>query len=98
MLHDPPSLPLPQVLEAAWPILSGVAQAPVCQAAPLVVEALCEVYQRSMMAAKLAARPLLPTLITSVMTLYKVRRRSVRGQPPPHCCPPSSPPSSASTR
>ena len=47
-----PLPPSPQVLEGAWPILSGVAQAPVCQSNPLVVEALCEVYQRSLLSAK----------------------------------------------
>ena len=51
-----------------------MAQAPVCQSDTQVVEALCEVYQRSIMAAKQAARSLLPILIQSVMAIFKVRK------------------------
>ena len=65
------------MLEAAWPILSSVSQAPVCQANPQVVEALCEVYQRSIMVAKQAARALLPTLIISVMNIFRVSEGSL---------------------
>lgn len=66
------------MLEGAWPLLSGVAQSPVCQADIAVVEALCEVYQQSLLSAKRAAAPLLPTLIASALTIFKVRP-SARG-------------------
>jgi hypothetical protein len=114
---------LDQVLEGAWPILSGVAQSVLCQRSLAVVEALCDVYQvrrnylvtqssscllkcnhlpykvskhyskqewvgcqslnsadlcelpalqRSILSAKLAARPLIATLIASCLTIFKV--------------------------
>ncbi|GAX80410.1 hypothetical protein CEUSTIGMA_g7849.t1 [Chlamydomonas eustigma] len=64
--------PAMKVLEGAWPILSGVAQSMLCQRSAVVVEALCDVYQRSILSAKLAARPLIATLIASCLTIYKV--------------------------
>eukprot|EP00955_Chlamydomonas_euryale_P025708 271715-Chlamydomonas_euryale.AAC.4 len=68
-----PTLPR-RLLEAAWPILSGVAQSGACHADASVVEALCEVYQRSLLAARRAAALLLPTLIASVMAIFRVRQ------------------------
>lgn len=37
--------PAMKLLEAAWPALTAVAEAPVCQQDPEVVQALCEVYK-----------------------------------------------------
>jgi hypothetical protein len=68
--------PAMKVLEFAWPILSGVAQSELCQRDPGVVDALCEVFQRSLVSAKLAARSLLPTLIGSVLVIFKVGGRA----------------------
>lgn len=45
-LHRPPAL---AALQAAWPVLQGVAGSQLCQMDAAVVEALCEVYQVSQM-------------------------------------------------
>eukprot|EP00798_Chlamydomonas_sp_ICE-L_P007351 gene7351-474_t len=63
--------PALKTLEGAWPILSAVSQAPICQRDPNVVEALCEVYQGAFLFAKSAARPLQSTPIASVLTIFK---------------------------
>lgn len=39
--------PAMKLLEAAWPALTAVAEAPVCQRDGDVVQALCEVYKVS---------------------------------------------------
>lgn len=45
----PPAAAVPhpamKLLEAAWPVLAAVAEAPVCQADRVVVEAVCEVHK-----------------------------------------------------
>ncbi|KAJ9510245.1 hypothetical protein QJQ45_015726, partial [Haematococcus lacustris] len=63
--------PALRVLESAWPMLSAVAQHPVCQRQAQVVAALCEVYQRALLSCKSSAKGLLPTLIASVGQLFQ---------------------------
>lgn len=51
-LHSPPAAAPPSrlaALQAAWPVLQGVAGSQLCQMDAAVVEALCEVYQVSQM-------------------------------------------------
>ncbi|GIM01351.1 hypothetical protein Vretimale_6185, partial [Volvox reticuliferus] len=67
---DHPAL---RALQVAWPVLSAVAGEPQCQSDPGVVEALAELYKRSLMSTKLAGRPLLPPLIGAMLGVLRVR-------------------------
>ena len=64
--------PVMKVLQGAWPILGGIAQSPACQSSPPVINSLCEVFTRSLLSAKRAARTLLPTLTVSLLSIYNV--------------------------
>ncbi|GIL59546.1 hypothetical protein Vafri_14293, partial [Volvox africanus] len=65
--------PALRALQVAWPVLSAVAGEPQCQRDPGVVEALAELYKRSLMSTKLAGRPLLPPLIGAMLGVLRVR-------------------------
>ncbi|KAF8069517.1 IPO13 [Scenedesmus sp. PABB004] len=62
--------PAMRLLEAAWPMLSAVAEAPVCRQDRGVVEALCELHKRAVQTARGAAKPLLTTLLGGVAGLF----------------------------
>ncbi|WIA30246.1 hypothetical protein OEZ86_000336 [Tetradesmus obliquus] len=70
--QPPPAFvhPAMKLLEAAWPVLSAVADAPVCRQDRPVLEAVCEVHKRALQAARGSAKPLLPTLLTAVGELF----------------------------
>ncbi|KXZ46622.1 hypothetical protein GPECTOR_42g833 [Gonium pectorale] len=63
--------PVLKVLQTAWPVLSAVAAEPQCRADAGVVAALAELYKRSLLATKLAGRPLLPPLLSSLLGLLR---------------------------
>eukprot|EP00882_Tetradesmus_deserticola_P025212 GHRQ01027676.1.p1 GENE.GHRQ01027676.1~~GHRQ01027676.1.p1 ORF type:complete len:237 (+),score=97.88 GHRQ01027676.1:53-712(+) len=62
--------PALKLLEAAWPVLSAVADAPVCRQDRPVLEAVCEVYKRALQSARGSAKPLLTMLLTAVGELF----------------------------
>lgn len=64
--------PVMKVLQGAWPVLGGISQSRDCQTSPMVIQSLCEVFSRSLLSAKKASRPLLPTLTSSLLAIYKV--------------------------
>ncbi|KAF6265368.1 hypothetical protein COO60DRAFT_1689898 [Scenedesmus sp. NREL 46B-D3] len=68
--------PAMKLLEAAWPVLSAVADAPVCRQDRSVLEAVCEVYKRALQAARGSAKPLLTTLLTAVGELFTATQQA----------------------
>eukprot|EP00879_Flechtneria_rotunda_P013989 GHRR01014615.1.p1 GENE.GHRR01014615.1~~GHRR01014615.1.p1 ORF type:complete len:901 (+),score=383.80 GHRR01014615.1:2232-4934(+) len=62
--------PAMKLLEAAWPVLSAVAEAPVCQQDRAAVEAVCEVYKHALQTARGSAKPLLSTLLKAVGDMF----------------------------
>ena len=65
--------PAVAVLSAAWPTLSALNAEP-WRSSPEVVDALCEVYTRSLLCAKAMAAPLLPHLLEALRDAFVAHR------------------------
>ncbi|GBF98210.1 hypothetical protein Rsub_10710 [Raphidocelis subcapitata] len=65
-----PQHPALAVLESCWPLLGAVAESPLCRQEAGLVDAVCEVFNRVLQGARSAAKPLLPTLLRSVLDIF----------------------------
>lgn len=66
-----PTHPAMAILQAAWPVLGHVGDSQCWRAQADVVDALCEVYARSLLCAKEAAAPLLPPMMTTLVGTFE---------------------------
>jgi len=61
--------PAIKLLEAAWPVVTAVSEAPVCQQDPLVVQAVCEVYKVN----NVSANNVLQQLAAGLFSAFQAR-------------------------
>ncbi|KAK9840741.1 hypothetical protein WJX81_001608 [Elliptochloris bilobata] len=66
--------PAVHVLEAAFPMLEAAAAAPAWIGDAAVVAAMCETYQRTLLAGKAAAGPLLPSAVDALVSAWEAAR------------------------
>lgn len=69
--------PAMQLLQNCWPVVEDVGKSRKCRRSEIVVDAVCDLLQRSINIAKSAARDLLGPLVSSMLTIFQEHHHPV---------------------